>query len=354
MSRRQAQGGPDSVLQCAGSWTKTSPTRTTSLAKVYLKLNSPIPAYSELMRTVDLAPKNLEARISLGDLLLAGRAPDRAAEQANAVLAINPNSADAYALLAGVAQNKRDHARRRTSSTRWSRDPNRAFHSALALLDAGDPREPRAEQELQKAASLDPKDATPHLLLAQLLEKKGDTQGAEQQFQQAISISPKNMEARGALAMLYIRGGDKAKAEQILKQAVQQNPEEAAASNLLASFYGQAGQLDHAVTVFSDLNTKYPKSFAIRLTYARLLFDIKDFDKSSAEVSELTKSDPGNPDVQTLNARLSEYRQGRRRLYLAEEGRRTTQAVSICSYVGQGCIGKGRRPPRRQLCSQAS
>src|ERR1700677_1691260 len=80
------------------------------LAKVYMKMGSLMPAYSELIRTVDLAPNNLDARIALGDMLLAGHASDRAAVQANAVLGINPNDADAYALLMGIAQKKGDSA----------------------------------------------------------------------------------------------------------------------------------------------------------------------------------------------------------------------------------------------------
>src|SRR5215831_12098939 len=73
------------------------------LAKAYLKLGSPVPAYSELLRTVDLQPKNIPARIDLGNMLVAGRQPDRAAEQANAVLALDSNNADAHALLATIA-----------------------------------------------------------------------------------------------------------------------------------------------------------------------------------------------------------------------------------------------------------
>ena len=66
-------------------------------------------AVSQWVRAWELDPHNQEARITLGNLLLAGGAsPDRAAEQANAVLALNPNSADAYALLASIAQAKGD------------------------------------------------------------------------------------------------------------------------------------------------------------------------------------------------------------------------------------------------------
>src|SRR6185312_12983726 len=50
------------------------------LAKVELKLGNAMAGYTELAKTVQLAPGNLEARITLGQLLLAGRAAGPAAE----------------------------------------------------------------------------------------------------------------------------------------------------------------------------------------------------------------------------------------------------------------------------------
>ena len=73
------------------------------LSKVYLKQGSVLAAFQELRRTVDLRPNNLQARADLGNMYLAGRLPDKAAEQAEAILAIDSNNADAIALLAGVA-----------------------------------------------------------------------------------------------------------------------------------------------------------------------------------------------------------------------------------------------------------
>ena len=191
------------------------------LAKTYIKMNSPMFAYSELLKTVDLNGSNLEARIELGNMLLAGHATDRAEAQAKAVLAINPNYADAYALLAATAQRKGDTADAlQEIQHAIALDPNRAtYHSALALLESADPaNEANAEQELVKAASLDPKNATPHILLGMMFAKKGDTAGAEQQYLAAVSAAPKNLQARSQLAALYYRAGDKAKAEQTLRR----------------------------------------------------------------------------------------------------------------------------------------
>jgi cellulose synthase operon protein C len=277
------------------------------MAKVYLKLNNPMAAYAELARTVQLAPGNQEARITLGQLLLAGRAVDPAAQQAKAVLAVNPKNADAYALLAGVAQHNGNNAEALEDMQHAiALEPNKAaFHSALALLQASSPNTQQdAAQELQKAISLDPKDATPRILLAGLLNKKGDVAGAKQQLEAAIAAAPQNIQARSALATVYIQANEKDKAEQTLIQGVEANTDDVNPSTLLASFYAQNGGVDRAVSAFADLHSKHPKSFGVQLTYARLLYDKKDFVKATEIVSELSKKDPQNADVETLNARL--------------------------------------------------
>ena len=277
------------------------------LAKTDLQMGSAQSAYGNLMETINLDPSNVDARITVGNMLLAGRNTARAEDQAKAVLAINPNNADAYALLAGVAQKNNDNVEARKDMQRaLAIDPNRsAFHSAMALLEVGTPAdEGNAEQELQKAASLDPKSATPHLLLAGMLEKKNDLQGAEQQFLQAIAIAPKNLQARESLAGFYLHAGDKTKAEQTLLQAVDNDTTNEGASEVLLEFYVKTRQLDHAEQVFADLTSKHPKSFAIKMPYARILFFKKDYAKSKAVADQLSKTDSGNPQVQALNALL--------------------------------------------------
>jgi Tfp pilus assembly protein PilF len=277
------------------------------LAKTYMKMNSPQAAYLELMKTVDASPSNLQARIDLGNLLLDGRATDRAEAQANAVLAINPNDADAFALLAGVAQRRGNNAVAIQQIQRALQiDPNRAsFHTAAALLQTSDPgNDAVVESELGKAASLDPKDATPHVVLARLWEKKGNLQGAEQQYSAAIGIAPQDLQARLALAALYLRENSKDKAEQTLRQGVINSPDSEEAATLLRDYYANTQQLDRAEAVFAEFTAKYPKSFAIKITYARILFDRKNYAKSSSVAAELSKDYAGSPQVRILNALL--------------------------------------------------
>src|ERR1700729_954418 len=185
------------------------------LSKIFMKQGSFMPAYGELLRTVDLQPGNIPARIDLGNMLVAGKQADRAAEQANAVLALDPNNADAYAVLSGVAATKGNRPEALAQIQKaLAIDPNRAsFHASLGFLQSSDPATAAAgEDQLRKAVSLDDKNISAHLVLAALLQRKGDIPGAEEQMKAAIAADPKNVMARATLAELYLRQNDNAKA----------------------------------------------------------------------------------------------------------------------------------------------
>ncbi|MGB5833220.1 MAG: tetratricopeptide repeat protein, partial [Thiohalocapsa sp.] len=59
-------------------------------------------AYARYAKTVELTPDNLEARVKLGMLLLAGNNADEALTQADAVLAANPQHSAGLALRGSV------------------------------------------------------------------------------------------------------------------------------------------------------------------------------------------------------------------------------------------------------------
>ena len=101
-----------------------------------------------------------------------------------------------------------------------------------------------------------------------------------------------------------MRVGNKDMAEQTLRQAVVDLPENEQAATLLKDYYGRTGQMDRAEPVFADLTAKFPKSFAIKMTYARVLMEKRNFAKAQSVATELSKNSSGNPEVQTLNALL--------------------------------------------------
>lgn len=329
------------------------------LALTYLRMGSAMPAYAELSRAVALRPDNLQARIDLGNLLLAGKQPDRAAEQANAVLAIKNDNADAYALLSSIAATKGDRATALEQIQHaLSIDPNRSsFHTALGLIQGSDPTaSASAEEQLRKAASLDATNVTARLALASLLERKGDLPGALEQQKAAVAAAPKDISARASLAQLYLRQGDKVNAEQILRQTAEELPDDSAAAQLLQSYYVQTGQLDRAETVYAELAQKHPKSVPIRLAYARILLGKKDVPKAKSVVADLMKTDGGDSDVAVLNGilLLNEGKTNDAFEALQKAAKNNPQSVPVKIWLGRAALVKGDMSVAQQSFTDAS
>jgi len=277
------------------------------LAKVYIKQGSMLPAYAELMRSVDLQPSNVAARIDLGSMLLAANETGRATDQANSILAIQSNNADAFALLSSIALRKGDRTEALAQIQHaLAIDPNRAtFHAALGFIQSSDPATGASgEDELRKAVTLDSKNVTAHLVLASLLEKKGDLPGAQEQMRQASASDPKNVMARASLADSYQRQGDTAKAEETLRQASDDLADTSAGADLFANYLIRTKQLDRADAAYTELISKHPKSAPLKLAYSRILLLKKDLPKARKVLADLTKTDSGLPDVAILNSML--------------------------------------------------
>lgn len=277
------------------------------LAKAYLKTGSGMGAYTELMRAVTYDPKNVEARLDLGQILLASKQYPRALEQANAILAIDPKSADAWSLKSAVAMATNDHAEAlKDIQQALVYDPNRgAFHAQLGMIQGADPATAKdAEDEVRQAVKLDPKNVPARLLLAGILQRKGDTAGAIAEAQAATQADPKNIRGWVTLASLYAHNGDKAQAESTLMQATDQLHDTNEGASLLFAYYRGSGQLDRAEGTYAGLSSKYPKSVPIKLIYAQILADGGNNAKAQQIVDELNKTNASDPQVQALTGML--------------------------------------------------
>ncbi len=277
------------------------------LAKTYLQLGSVVAGYQELQRTVQLNPSNLQARLDLGTILLAGGVPKRAKEQAEAILAAEPNNADGYALLSRIAFKDGDKAEALSDIQKAiSLHPNDAkLHTTLGLIqETSSDGGPSGQAELERAVALDAKNPSARLALAGALANKGDVQGSEQQVQAAVQAAPQDLQARVALAELYFKAGDKGKAEQTLIDAVNQMPDKDQAATILLTFYARTNQPDRAEAVFTDLRAKHGKSLPIQIGYARILISRGKWDQASEVIKGLSKANSSNPQVARLNAEL--------------------------------------------------
>ena len=277
------------------------------LAKAYLKLGAGMSAFTELRRTVALDPQNVEARVDMGQLLLAAKQYPQSVEEAKAILAMNPKNPDAYSILSGdaLATGNRDEALKDIQQA-LAIDPNRAaFHAQLGMIQGSNPATTHeAEDQLRQAVTLDPKNAPAHLVLAGVLEKKGDVDGAIAQTQSATQADPKNLRAWMILASLYYHKGDKAQAEATLRQATDNLHDTPEGADLLRTYFDQSGQSDRAVPTYEELVKKYPKSVDIKLSYSHTLADKGDYAKVQQIIDDLNKTNRDDPQVQALTAMM--------------------------------------------------
>lgn len=283
---------------------KNFPDAHYALAQAYVHLGQLGPAYGELLRTVDLQPKNYKARIDLGSLSLAAGKTDDAQAQADVVLKAEPNNADVHALLSAIALKRGQKDQALTEIQRaLELAPNRAaYHQDLAMLESNDPSKASSvEDNLKKAIALDPKSVNARLSLVSFYVRNNRLPEAEQASQDAIAADPKSVAARETLAQLFLKEGNQAKAEDVLRKASQDLSDDPQGVGMLADYYAASGQADKAKPEFSRLAAKYPKNVALQEDYIRLLLQMKDYGTAKATVAALMKTNSNNPGVTALN-----------------------------------------------------
>jgi len=305
--RYSAQGKyRDAAIQYQNSLKadKNFPAAHYALAKAYVHMGDLGAAYRELARTVQLQPTNYQARIDLGNLLMAGGKTDDAEKQAKAALAGEPNNADVHALLSAIALKRGERERAMTEIQRSIElAPNRsAFYDDLALLQAHDPSQSAAaESNLKKAVVLNPKSVDPKLLLGAYYMDNNLMAEAEQVSREAIATDPKSLAARTNLAKVYLRENNASQAEQVLRQASQDLSSDPRGVRVLADYYMASGQRQKAQVEFANLVAKYPKNLDLQKAYLRVLIQMKNYATAQGIAKQLMQEEPKDPEIVALN-----------------------------------------------------
>ncbi len=180
-----------------------------------------------LLRTQELEPENLEARLKLGTLYLLGGRAEEAVREAEFVLERDQTSLEGLALLAGGAKTPQqvEAAVRRLEGARAVLSERARFHLALGglYLQKGDSA--AAERAFLEAAAREPKAAEPHLALASLYASRRDTSRAESEYKLAAQIAPVGSPARVKLADFYLLLGRRDEARSTLKEITEAAPD---------------------------------------------------------------------------------------------------------------------------------
>jgi tetratricopeptide (TPR) repeat protein len=139
-------------------------------------------------------------------------------------------------------------------------DPNLpGIHFELAeLLNSSQDAaiQKQAEQEYQAALKVNPQDERSTLRIGEILEKRGDNEGALKAFNRAVELTPSDSDAKLDLAKILIEKNQSDQALALLEETVKLEPTNATAHYRLGTLYREKGRTDEAKREV-DLYKKY-------------------------------------------------------------------------------------------------
>lgn len=233
-------------------------------------------AFINYREAVELDPAHLPARIRLGRLYLLSGKPDKAAEQADAVLAQAPRNAEALVLKAG-AMLKGDDLEEALRLAEEALELDPAQTDAVAIQATVHFRQNRPEavaDVLRRGVENNPEHGGLRLLLAQFHAERGQTDKAVELLEELVRREPGNLQYRVTLAELYVRSERPDAAEELLREGVAQAPEDTAAAlallSLLAEQRGAEALTREAAARLAAAAHRYELWFGVARLYEKL------------------------------------------------------------------------------------
>ena len=130
-------------------------------------------------------------------------------------------------------------------SSQAAEGQSRAWLSLAHAIEKSKPQEALAAYK--QAATVQPKDAEPHLSAGLLLENENQLADAEQEYKQALALDPKASDALTGLANIYMRGRRFREAEEFLRKLVALRPDEGAEHIQLGRVLAAEGKNQEAI-----------------------------------------------------------------------------------------------------------
>ncbi len=259
------------------------------LALAESMLHKDADAAAEYRKVLDLQPDLYEAQLNLGILLLRQKQADAALPYLQHAVEKKPKEFRPRFYLAEALLAAGDNAKAEEEyKAAGEINPNSAgVELGLAHAVARQNRLPDASPHFRKAAELDPSYKDALLELASLYEKDKQPDEAAAIYRQF----PENPAAQERLGELMLETKKYSEAIPGLEQAFKKDPTPANRV-ALATAYQFNRQFDKAAPLFQAAVMADPENFDVRMMYARVLRDLKQFQPAAQQFAEAVKRKP--------------------------------------------------------------
>jgi tetratricopeptide (TPR) repeat protein len=190
-----------------------------ALAEAYDATAQPERAYREYVRAADLLPRDATAQLKAARYQIRGKQFEDARSRTEKLLALEPSNVDALITLADVLVATGDHeAALAQVEKAIATDPSRGrSYLSLGQIHQAQKRNDQAQAAYTKAVELDPRAIATHLALADFHRATGNLEAAEQALKRAHALDAADVATHRALAALYVSSPRHEEAEPHLK-----------------------------------------------------------------------------------------------------------------------------------------
>lgn len=264
-----------------------------------------------LRKTVSLDQNNLDARIKLGNYYLGGSRgrADVIAESerlAKEILAKDANNIEGHILMGSVlfAQNQKDKAFEELNRA-IELDPKRVeSYLSMAKFYIASKESQKAEELFTRAISVNGNSALAHTEYGKFLAQSNRNAEAEAELRKAVEVGPTDRNARFMLASYYLVSRQLDKAEEAYKAVAALEPNKPESQAVLADFYSAINRADDAVRIYQEILAKSPDYLQGRYRLAEILLTKGDTQGASTQIEEALKKDGHDRQALLLRARL--------------------------------------------------
>jgi tetratricopeptide (TPR) repeat protein len=293
----EQQGHPDKALQLYQAQVEKTPKSDRStlaelqfrIGESFLALDRAREAFSAFNRAIELDANHGKARLRVGEMYLLSGSPERAAEQAEAVLHHNGENLDALALLGEAASARGDvGVARNAFEDVLEKDPGR-INVALSLADLlhRNGETDTARFVLLRAAHAQPKSPDPWMSLGRLEETVGHVKEAEEAYRKAVQVDDSPV-TNLRLAQFLERTARLDEATTVLRHVDALRPKFKVSA---ADFALATGSADKAQTGYlAALNVPDSQAKLDRKIRARMISRLIESDLAQADSSEQSAS----------------------------------------------------------------
>jgi tetratricopeptide (TPR) repeat protein len=285
------------------------------IAKAFQGIGDHQNAIGAFQQVIRMDNKNVEARLQIGEYLLAGGAREtdlfkQAQQMAEESLQVDPANVKALTLLGNAlsAQGEVDKAIEQFEKA-LSKDPENLKATLDLAVQYRKKDITKAESLFKEALRKHPEAIEARLAIAFFYASENKMQEAEAHLRKAFDMNSADQRSLYALATFYISAKKPAEAENVFKEAIARKPQEREPRWGLAGFYLQQGRIDLSITALNELLKVKPEDTAALLRLAEIYLSQNNPAKAEENVRAVLATRKNDAQAHYLQGKILVRRQ---------------------------------------------